>query len=328
MRLSAKYLLVMLATSIAPSASDAQSAAPPNSSQAKSNSDSPSETVIEWKSLAGHRIAEQKIEEGRRLTIDGRKIADESSFRLDLQTKIGDYEIDIINGDSGPPSCLMEREYLIAAKPRAEPEIHSVDNETCAQALHLAIEKDLGDGATGDAVVIWQSANPAFDGHVWRFDPSGAADAPNSRKYWSLQGTLTFSPRPGTTFADLKKAAPRISLDDFLENEEAYKKFRALTGDRAPELLLMSTGASPDVDLSENGRFATANACAANRSCEDSQLLIVADFQTNSLFVAFKPSDTLASDGKAAKIEVFPAVGKWPPPARKELAEWAKQWPG
>jgi hypothetical protein len=328
MHLSGKYLSLTAAVLFA-SAGAAQTPAAPDSSQDKSHAESADDKVMAPILLAGRRITEEKTDSGRRLSIEGREIAEATSFQLDLKTRIGETEIVVIHGDSSSISCNIGEEYLIAAKPGAAPEIHTVEKDDCAPGPHVALEKISASGAAEDSIVIWQGATPTTDGQIWRYDPSGALDWPYNRRHWRLEGVVKFSPQPGTTLADLRKEAPKISLYDFLENEEAYKKFRALTGDRAEDLLRMSTGPSQDVALSENGRFATTTGCAVHSGC-DAELLLVADFEANALFVAFKPADDLTPDGNVAKrkkIEVFPIVGKWPSPARKQLAEWAKQWP-
>ena len=289
-----------------------------------------SQPALQSIELLGHRLTQFGDGYPKELRLDGKKIAEESIFRLDLRTSVAGYEIAVVNGDSSGGSCADNREYLIAVKPGSEPELHVVNNQGCWQSLGVAVEHPVYSSIDGDKILIRQNPIPGQVGQLWAFDPS-RYPADTEIGPWVYQGDLSFAPQPGTTLDNLRRKRTPIDVRDILNNAETYASFIKLAGPKADKLMITDTGGGspPRPERFEDGRYSVSYNCAAHTACTQ-QIMIALDLQSGAMFIGFKPPDELDNHGKIItrnKIELFPSVGAWPAPARQKLSQWAKQWP-
>ncbi len=253
--------------------------------------------------VGAHIIDEVRLPEAMpKLLMDGKVLVDDAmSFTLKLQHTVNGVPSAIIYADRSGGSCNDGTSLFIDATMSDAGGVKGVPVASCwSEPKYMqALDSD------GEVLLEQQDPGLAFDGDLWRFVPG---------KGLSKVANLTYTPMPGTTWADLRRQAGTGAPVELFRNEAFAKDFDRGTG-MARATILPAAGDAADPNGTIQGRFLIAEGFQAHDGRH--QALIAVDLVAQRVFVADYPGD--------APIAVYPAVHDWPSPARKKLALWAKQ---
>ena len=237
-----------------------------------------------------------------KLLMDGKVLVDDAmSFALKLQRTVNGVPTAIIYADRSGGSCNDGTSLFVDATMPNAGAVKGVPVASCwSEPKYIqAVDSD------GEVLLEQQDPGLAFDGDLWRFVP---------RNGLSKVANLTYTPMPGTTWADLRRQAGTGVPVELFRNEAFTRDFDRVTG-TARTTILPAVGDVAGPDETIQGRFLIAEGFQAHQGRH--QALIAVDLVAQRVFVADYPGD--------APIAVYPVVHDWPSPVRKKLALWARQ---
>jgi len=140
---------------------------------------------------------------------------------------------------------------------------------------------------------------PGYDGSVWRFTPEQGL---------RRLGVLAFRPQPGTNWGDIRRYTGHPLQFFYVAPFEAAA--RRLTGAAYREFV---THLHVGSDVKQDGDFVSVTGCKAH-NCPSDRAFVGIDIKAGAAFLAML---------KDRRIVTWPALSRWPKPAREAYGEWS-----
>ena len=154
--------------------------------------------------------------------------------------------------------------------------------------------------ATGDALYFVPYLRPGATAPVRVWSPAGGL---------KIAGELSFTPQPGTTWADVKPEAITYTTD-FFANAELYAAAQALLGAQLEEVALGLLVSSGPEETASGILFASG--CVPH-ACGSADAFIGVDVSGKKLY--------FAQQGDTPEPKTWPALAEWPAEAKDAMTK-------
>lgn len=244
--------------------------------------------------MFGHHVAVESTDDGEVLKIDEQELHRNNYVHIERVTVIDGTQAVVGTSADGGNACASTP-FVLTWPTGVEPKLEMFP-EDCAG---LTSSEERG------KLIFSSAPQPGRDGARWSWDPEAG--------FKSL-GPVAFQSDPDKGWDSLAVEPPDhpSGLYDF---GEIADQLDAILDTDAATFKEIITGVGSG-DMGEDG-FYVGSSCLPH-SCGVVEAIVVADSNTQDLYLAWKPEN--------AKIVVRPEVKDWPAPAKAALRDWAATW--
>lgn len=229
------------------------------------------------------------------LSFDGKELASNYVVYFDRIATIGDVEVALFDVGDGGNACGPAT--VMVWKPEGgEIQSASIGEDDCG-APPAAV--------TGNEIYFVPWLLPGNSAAVKKWSPQDG---------FSLAGTLTYTPEPGTDWADIDGSRLESIIDAF-HNEAVYHAAQKLLGDKLSDVttaLLVSSG----TEKTASGVL-YANGCVPH-ACGISDGFMAIDATAQKLYFARQSDEGDAAEGN---VDAWPDLASWPAELRTIMDE-------
>lgn len=244
--------------------------------------------------MFGHHVAVESTDDGEVLKIDEQELHRNNYVHIERVAVIDGAEVVVGTSADGGNACASTP-FVLTWPTGDEPKLEMFPQD-CSGLT--SIEED-------GKLIFSSDPQPGRDGERWSWDPAAG--------FKSL-GPVAFQSDPDKGWDSLAVEPPDhpSGLYDF---GEIADQLDAILGTDAATFKEIITGVGSG-EMREDG-FYVGSSCLPH-SCGVVEAIIVADSNTQDLYLAWKPEN--------AKIIVRPEVRDWPPQAKAALRDWSATW--
>ena len=244
--------------------------------------------------MFGHHVAVESTDDGEVLKIDEQELHRNSYVHIERVTVIDGTQTVVGTSSDGGNACAATP-FVLSWPTGAAPKLDMFPEDCTA----------VSSGEEDGKLIFSAEPLPGQDGERWRWDPAGG---------FASLGAVAFRSDPAKGWDRLAVEPPDhpSGLYDF---GEIADQLDALLGGDAQAFKQIITGVGSG-EMREDGLY-VGTTCLPH-SCGVVEAIVVADSNTQEIYLAWKPQD--------AKIVVRPEVKAWPAVAKAALRDWAATW--